>query len=103
MLLGLAESLEAGAGASLPLDAGVSCLDSVDVGVSFPLGAGVSLPLESCSSIELVSLTGDTLLLSSPQAVSVKATIVAAARPRAMPVIFLFMMLLLYFKMYLPS
>jgi hypothetical protein len=96
-------SLEAGAGASLPLDAGESWLDSLDVGATFPLDAGVSLSLESGSWTELISLTGDTLVLSSLQAVSMKATIEAAARPQAVPVIFFFMILLLYSKLYLPS
>jgi hypothetical protein len=94
MLLGTGESW------LVPLDAGASL--SLLVGVALPLDAGVSLPLESGSWTELVSLTGDTLELSSPQAVNAKAIIEAAAIPQAMLVIFFFMILLLNFYMALP-
>ena len=82
------------AGASLldvgvSLDAGGSCLASLDAGVSLPLLAGVSTP-DSW-------FTGDTLELSSPQAVNAKAITEAAASPQTMLVIFFFMMLLLVF------
>jgi hypothetical protein len=94
-------------GVSMLLGAGESWLESLDagaslpllVGVSPPLDAGVSLPLESGSWTELVSLAGDTLELSSPQAVNAKAIIEAAAIPQAMLVIFFFMILLLNFYM----
>jgi hypothetical protein len=82
------------AGASLldvgvSLDAGGSCLASLDAGVSLPLLVGVS----TADSW----FTGDTLELSSPQAVNAKAITEAAASPQTMLVIFFFMMLLLVF------
>ena len=90
------------AGASLldvgvSLDAGGSCLASLDAGALLPLLAGVSLPLLAGVSTPDSWFTGDTLELSSPQAVNAKAITEAAASPQTMLVIFFFMMLLLVF------